>query len=76
TLSRTSALLAEVTKNATYLEAAQASADFIQSHLMNSGLTLWSISASRSDSCGILDSDIQPYNQGLLIEGLAVLLSL
>ncbi|KAJ7577865.1 hypothetical protein C8J56DRAFT_1031209 [Mycena floridula] len=72
----TSALLAEVTGNSTYLSAAQASADFIQSQLVDRAAAMWSISARRNDSCTILNHSMDPYNQGLFIEGLAVLHSL
>ncbi|KAJ7573694.1 hypothetical protein C8J56DRAFT_1173436 [Mycena floridula] len=71
-----SALLADATSNSTYLDAAQASADFIHAHLFNvQSIVQDSISARQSDSCSV-SSGTGPYNQGLMIEGLAVLASL
>ncbi|KAJ7577933.1 hypothetical protein C8J56DRAFT_970024 [Mycena floridula] len=72
-----SALLAESTSNATYLTAAQTAATFIHSHLLNvQNIVLDSISAQQSDKCGITNSNLFGYNQGLLVEGLAILSSL
>ncbi|KAJ7573690.1 hypothetical protein C8J56DRAFT_1065825 [Mycena floridula] len=71
-----SALLADATSNSTYLDAAQASADFIQAHLSNDqDIIQDNISARQNDSCSV-GSGTGPYNQGLMIEGLAVLASL
>ncbi|KAJ3851366.1 hypothetical protein EV368DRAFT_65829 [Lentinula lateritia] len=70
-----SALLAKVTGNQTYLNAAQSSAAFIHAHLFNSeGVVQDTISARQNDSCST-SGNMWPYNAGLMIEGLATLYS-
>ncbi|KAJ7117073.1 hypothetical protein C8R44DRAFT_592064, partial [Mycena epipterygia] len=71
-----SALLAEATSDPMYLEAAEQSTDFIHAHLFNiQNVVLDSISGRANDSCA-LASFIEPYNSGLMIEGLAILASI
>ncbi|KAJ7231072.1 hypothetical protein C8J57DRAFT_1251339 [Mycena rebaudengoi] len=71
-----SALLAEATQNATYLQAASESVAFIQAHLYNAAnIVLDLVSARKSDSCAMNDL-IASYNSGLAIEGLAILASI
>ncbi|KAK1231940.1 hypothetical protein PQX77_004933 [Marasmius sp. AFHP31] len=69
-----SSMLAKVTGNQTYLAAAIQSFDFLQSQLRNeqTGLIIDSIS---SEDCQKAASLI-PYNTGLMIEGLSVLVSI
>ncbi|KAK7025999.1 hypothetical protein VNI00_015830 [Paramarasmius palmivorus] len=70
-----SSLLAEVTLNSTYRDAAIDSMQFIQSHLyFKEGLVRDGISARQNDSCGTIDF-INPYNSGLAIEGMSILAS-
>ncbi|KAJ7573684.1 hypothetical protein C8J56DRAFT_507793 [Mycena floridula] len=73
-----SALLAESNpNNATYLTAAQASANFIRLHLVSpQDIVVDTISAQQIDNCGILNPNLFSYNQGLAVEGLAILSSL
>ncbi|KAJ7586171.1 hypothetical protein C8J56DRAFT_1165741 [Mycena floridula] len=72
-----SALLAESTSNATYLTAARTGATFMHSHLLSvQNIVLDSISAQATDNCSIVNNRIFGYNQGLTVEGLAVLASL
>ncbi|KAJ7794260.1 hypothetical protein B0H14DRAFT_2532926 [Mycena olivaceomarginata] len=72
-----SALLAEITLDASYLQAATESANFIRSHLYNvRNIVQPDISASASDSPCEVFSDTTPFESGLMIEGLAVLTSL
>ncbi|KAJ7577882.1 hypothetical protein C8J56DRAFT_362367 [Mycena floridula] len=72
-----SALLAESAGDITYLQAAQASANFIHSHLTNlqTNVIQDSISAQRSDNCSV-NAFPYAYNQGLAVEGLSILASL
>ncbi|KAJ7117084.1 hypothetical protein C8R44DRAFT_627361, partial [Mycena epipterygia] len=72
-----SALLAEAQpNNPIYLQAAGQSADFIHAHLYNvQNIVQDSISARANDSCAA-SSLIEPYNSGLMIEGLAILNSI
>ncbi|KAJ6559577.1 hypothetical protein B0H19DRAFT_1260284 [Mycena capillaripes] len=72
-----SALLAEITLDKSYLQAATESADFILSQLSNvRHIVEPDMSASVSDSPCDVFSDTTPFGSGLLIEGLAVLTSL
>ncbi|KAJ7581930.1 hypothetical protein C8J56DRAFT_1168523 [Mycena floridula] len=72
-----SALLAESTSNATYLTTARTSATFMHSHLLSvQNIVLDSISAQATDNCSIDNNSTYGYNQGLTVEGLAVLASL
>ncbi|THV01181.1 hypothetical protein K435DRAFT_854037 [Dendrothele bispora CBS 962.96] len=71
-----SALLAETTSNQTYLHAATQSKDFIHAHLYNvQNIVQHTISANREDSCKTKDQQINSWDSGLMIEGLAVLAS-
>ncbi|KAJ4490757.1 hypothetical protein J3R30DRAFT_132208 [Lentinula aciculospora] len=71
-----SALLAEVTSNQTYLNAAQNSATFVHAHLYNiQDVVQDTISARQNDSCST-SVNTGPYNAGLTIEGLATLYSI
>ncbi|KAF7337356.1 Glycoside hydrolase family 76 protein [Mycena sanguinolenta] len=71
-----SALLFEATSNSVYLQAATDSVNFIQSQLYStSGFVLEQISGSANDTCEILSNDVDSFNSGLLIEGLAVLVA-
>ncbi|KAJ7117075.1 hypothetical protein C8R44DRAFT_738935 [Mycena epipterygia] len=71
-----SALLAEATSDPMYLQAAEASTDFIQAHLCNvQNAVQDSISGRANDSCAV-SSLMEPYNSGLMIEGLAILASI
>ncbi|KAJ7735379.1 hypothetical protein DFH07DRAFT_753891 [Mycena maculata] len=68
-----SALLAEATSDDMYLEAAVETAEFVHAHLYNvENVVQDSISARSSDSCAV-SSNVEPYNSGLMIEGLAIL---
>ncbi|KAF7344397.1 Glycoside hydrolase family 76 protein [Mycena sanguinolenta] len=74
-----SALLAELTSDPTeknlYLQAAAASANFTQAHLLNSqGLVQDTISALSNASCAS-NSIHESYDAGLAIEGLSILYS-
>ncbi|KAJ7868641.1 hypothetical protein B0H13DRAFT_1635654, partial [Mycena leptocephala] len=70
-----SALLAEATSDAVYLQAAIESADFFQAQLYTSDhIALDSVSGRANDSCHN-NRRLAPYNSGLLLEGLAVLYS-
>ncbi|KAJ6468932.1 hypothetical protein C8R45DRAFT_436040, partial [Mycena sanguinolenta] len=72
-----SALLAEITTDQSYLQAAIESANFIRSHLYNvRGIVQPDISASTSDSPCEIFSDTTPFESGLMIEGLSVLSSI
>ncbi|KAJ7579900.1 hypothetical protein C8J56DRAFT_897167 [Mycena floridula] len=72
-----SGLLAESTRNATYLSVAQASARFVDSHLLSAkNVVLDTISAHDIDKCAITNNNLYPYNHGLVTEGLAILASL
>ncbi|KAJ7493806.1 hypothetical protein FB451DRAFT_1491225 [Mycena latifolia] len=71
-----SALLAEATSDAIYLEAATQSADFIHAHLYNvRNMVQDGIDARANMSCSIEPVEAS-YNSGLMIEGLAVLYSI
>ncbi|KAK7466239.1 hypothetical protein VKT23_004967 [Stygiomarasmius scandens] len=68
-----SSLLAEATSNETYLDAAKQSANFIHNHLTNAnGLIMDGISA---DNCS-QTAQLSPSNSGIMIEGLAILMSI
>ncbi|KAJ7648816.1 hypothetical protein DFH06DRAFT_1332411 [Mycena polygramma] len=71
-----SALLAEATGEDIFLDAAKASADFFNNHLLNAQhIAQDGISARTNDSCS--PSPIQvSYNSALLLEGLAILYSI
>ncbi|THV06336.1 hypothetical protein K435DRAFT_849131 [Dendrothele bispora CBS 962.96] len=73
-----SSLLANVTSNQTYLEAALQSADFIQNHLTNSNNLV--IDGIFADTCGPgpnnQGADISSPNSGIAIEGLSILTSM
>ncbi|TFL04216.1 hypothetical protein BDV98DRAFT_654629 [Pterulicium gracile] len=76
---RLSSYLAKVTSNATYLDAANSSENFIRSHLLNRNDRLQaSVSAKRTDSCstGFFGSASDLDNTGLYIEGLSILNSI
>ncbi|KAJ6470440.1 hypothetical protein C8R45DRAFT_1015639 [Mycena sanguinolenta] len=69
----TSALLAEATLDPMYLQAAIETASFIHSHLLNVLNEVQdTVSGRANDSCS-LTSIIEPYNTGLMMEGLSVL---
>ncbi|KAJ7577879.1 hypothetical protein C8J56DRAFT_969954 [Mycena floridula] len=71
------AIMAESTGDKTLLATAQAAANFIRSHLLSAqNIVLDTISAQASDNCGITNSELFAYNQGLMVEGLAILSSL
>lgn len=61
-----------------YLEAARQSADFIRNHLYNAqNVVQDGISVRANDSCSLNYETFQePYNSGLMIEGLAILYSI
>ncbi|KAJ6556210.1 hypothetical protein B0H19DRAFT_1262307 [Mycena capillaripes] len=73
-----SALLAEATNDAMYLNAAQASADFIHAHLYSvQNVVQDTISGRESDACALVQENVEAsYNSGLFIEGLAILYSI
>ncbi|KAJ6580480.1 hypothetical protein DFH09DRAFT_1360556 [Mycena vulgaris] len=72
-----SALLAEITPDSLYHQAANESANFIRSHLYNvRNIVQPDISASASDSPCEVFSDTTPFESGLMIEGLSVLSSI
>ncbi|KAF7337078.1 Glycoside hydrolase family 76 protein [Mycena venus] len=71
-----SALLGEATSDPMYLTAAIQAQNFLYAHLMNVlNQVQDSISGRANDSCS-LSNIIEPYNSGLMIEGLAVLYSI
>ncbi|KAF7349839.1 Glycoside hydrolase family 76 protein [Mycena venus] len=71
-----SALLAEITSDPMYLQAATESANFIHSHLYNvRGIVVPDISGSNNPLCEVL-SGTEAYGSGLMIEGLAILFSI
>ncbi|KAJ6520988.1 hypothetical protein DFH09DRAFT_1287310 [Mycena vulgaris] len=71
-----SALLAEATSDPMYLQAAWESVDFIHAHLYNvQNVVQDGISASANDACSS-ETLQEPYNSGLMIEGLAILSSI
>ncbi|KAK7030961.1 hypothetical protein VNI00_013908 [Paramarasmius palmivorus] len=68
-----SALLAEITHNDTYRNAAMEAAEFIFSHLLNAqGVVLDTIKA---DTCTPSEEGAHSYNAGFFLEGLAILAS-
>ncbi|KAJ7908218.1 hypothetical protein B0H13DRAFT_2331620 [Mycena leptocephala] len=70
-----SALLAEMTSDSSYLQAATDSANFIKDHLMNSLFQVQDgISARGNESCAT-NSLAESHNAGLAIEGLSILYS-
>ncbi|KAJ6556200.1 hypothetical protein B0H19DRAFT_1377024 [Mycena capillaripes] len=73
-----SALLAEATIDAMYLNAAKASADFIHAHLYSvQNVVQDTISGRASDSCALGQETVEAsYNSGVFIEGLAILYSI
>ncbi|KAK0468938.1 hypothetical protein IW261DRAFT_1299770, partial [Armillaria novae-zelandiae] len=69
-----SALLAEATSNKTYLDAAIASANFIQSHLHNrTNIILDSLSSRLNESCSVYSTTYSLDGSGTFIEGLVIL---
>jgi predicted alpha-1,6-mannanase (GH76 family) len=59
-----------------YLQAAQQSAEFIRAHLVNNqNIAQDGMSGRASDSC-LVSSIIEPYNSGLMMEGLATIASI
>ncbi|KAJ7249634.1 hypothetical protein C8J57DRAFT_1723828, partial [Mycena rebaudengoi] len=71
-----SALLAEATSDAVYLQAATQSADFIQAHLINDAkIVSDTVVAAKDRNCANNDLRVS-YNSGLAIQGLAVLTSI
>ncbi|KAJ6522465.1 hypothetical protein B0H19DRAFT_1386642 [Mycena capillaripes] len=71
-----SVLLAEITSDPMYLQAANESAHFIHSHLYNvRGIVQPDISGSSDPLCEVL-SETTPYESGLMMEGLVVLSSI
>ncbi|KAJ6491914.1 hypothetical protein C8R45DRAFT_1095984 [Mycena sanguinolenta] len=72
----TSALLAEVTSDNMFLQAAIDSMTFIHSHLLSVlNIAQDSMSGAASDSCRF-NNLIEPISSGVMIEGLAILYSL
>ncbi|KAJ7479387.1 hypothetical protein B0H11DRAFT_2423567 [Mycena galericulata] len=72
-----SALLAEATSDPMYLQAATEAIDFIHNHLLNTLNEVEdNISARANDSCSGNTSLMEPYNSGLMIEGLSILYSI
>ncbi|KAJ7060915.1 hypothetical protein C8F01DRAFT_1141274 [Mycena amicta] len=68
-----SALLAASTSDSTYISAAQLSTTFIHSHWLNTqNIVLDGISGRNNDSCA-LSTGLEPYDSGMTIEALAVL---
>ncbi|KAK7041894.1 hypothetical protein VNI00_008873 [Paramarasmius palmivorus] len=74
---RICALLAEITQNSTYTQAAQQSANFILSRVYtDDSLFLWKV-AMNAQTCQIVtDETKDPWNAGYAVEGLAVLSSI
>ncbi len=74
TINSNSGLLAEITSNQTYLDAATLAASFIYSHLYNTttNIALDTISGRANDSCSVADFAL-PYDSGVFIEGLAMI---
>ncbi|KAJ7260617.1 hypothetical protein C8J57DRAFT_1636635 [Mycena rebaudengoi] len=71
-----SALLAEATSDQLYFQAAVESWKFIQAHLLNDqNLVFEAIYAPQNYSCTII-RETQPYNTGIVIEGLSILIAL
>ncbi|KAJ7923590.1 hypothetical protein B0H13DRAFT_2655064 [Mycena leptocephala] len=71
-----SAILAEATADPMYLQAAQQSTEFIRAHLVNNqNIAQDGMSGRASDSC-LVSSIIEPYNSGLMMEGLATIASI
>ncbi|KAJ7740369.1 hypothetical protein B0H16DRAFT_1464932 [Mycena metata] len=72
-----SALLAEATSTPSFLDAANASANFIHTQLYNAnGFVQQIVSGNQADSCKITNTATNSFNSGLFIEGLAVLASI
>ncbi|KAJ7891804.1 hypothetical protein B0H13DRAFT_2529634 [Mycena leptocephala] len=71
-----SALLAEVTSDPLYLQAASESANFIDSHLRNPPNIVQDFITTRADTGCEVVSASGPVNVGLMIEGLSILSSL
>ncbi|KAJ6532540.1 hypothetical protein B0H19DRAFT_965716, partial [Mycena capillaripes] len=70
------ALLAEATSDQLYFQAAVESWKFIQAHLLNDqNLVFEAIYAPQNYSCAII-RETQPYNTGIVIEGLSILVAL
>lgn len=75
-MTRLSALLAEVTSDPLYLQAANESANFIDSHLRNPPNIVQDFITTRAGAwCGVVSAS-GPVNVGLMIEGLSILSSL
>nr|GAT51342.1 glycoside hydrolase family 76 protein [Mycena chlorophos] len=71
-----SALLAELTSNSLYLNAATQSLNFMHNHLYNAqSLVQDSIAVNASQGCST-NSLVLPDNSGLMLEGVAVLYSI
>ncbi|KAJ7617256.1 hypothetical protein FB45DRAFT_711786, partial [Roridomyces roridus] len=71
-----SAMLAEVTTNSSYLQAAEEAAAFIQTHLSNpGGFVQEQMQIHDQDACFVWPSSV-PTNSGLMIEGLSILYSI
>ncbi|KAF7368573.1 Glycoside hydrolase family 76 protein [Mycena venus] len=72
-----SALLAEITSDPVYLQAATESANFIRAHLYDvRNIVQPDISASTKDSPCEVFTDTTPFESGLMIESLSVLSSI
>jgi predicted alpha-1,6-mannanase (GH76 family) len=72
--SSLSALLAEATGDPMYLQAAEQSTEFMRAHLVDAENAVQDgISGASSDACNSTAIHMEPYNSGLMIEGLAVL---
>jgi hypothetical protein len=74
---RICALLAEITQNSTYTQAAQQSANFILSRVYtDDSLFLWQV-AMNDKTCQIVTDEMRDsWNAGYAVEGLAVLSSI
>uniref|UniRef100_A0A0W0EYH1 Glycoside hydrolase family 76 protein n=1 Tax=Moniliophthora roreri TaxID=221103 RepID=A0A0W0EYH1_MONRR len=72
-----SSLLAEITGNNTFLEAAMESEEFILSQLYDDGSLLkWGISMDENNPCQLATKeDVDPWNAGYAIAGLAIMSS-
>ncbi|KAJ7832726.1 hypothetical protein B0H13DRAFT_2370794 [Mycena leptocephala] len=71
--SSLSALLAEATSDPMYLQAAMESVQFVHAHLLHTdNVVRDGLSGSASHSCST-NLLLEPYNSGLIIQGLAVL---
>jgi predicted alpha-1,6-mannanase (GH76 family) len=57
-----------------YLQAAEQSTEFMRAHLVDAqNVVQDGISGASSDACNPTNIHIEPYNAGLMIEGLAIL---